>query len=156
MTGRYLNPKRLTQILRRAIIAYESELDDQGYESEEELHKVLLDEFSMSEDEYQKISKSKKGGRRMSAYVHVIPDAEYEILQKYLDEGAVLVRQSIADEIREKTGENPDGLYLYGYDFGGEADVWIDVVRNRDHMAYAAIISAITGAEYDEFDTGDS
>ena len=92
----------------------------------------------------------------MSAYVHVIPDAEYEILQKYLDEGAVLVRQSIADEIREKTGENPDMLYLYGYDFGGEADVWIDVVRNRDHMAYTAIISAITGAEYDEFDTGDS
>ena len=62
---------------------------------------------------------------------------------------------SIADEIREKTGESPDGLYLYGYDFGGEADVWIDVVRNRDHMAYAAIISAITGTEYDEFDTGD-
>ena len=38
----------------------------------------------------------------MSAYVHVIPDEEYEILQKYLDEGAVLVRQSVAEEIREK------------------------------------------------------
>ena len=83
----------------------------------------------------------------MSAYVHVIPDEEYEILQKYLDEGAVLVRQSVAEEIREKTGENPDGLYLDGYDFGGDADVWVDVVRNKDHMAYDAIIREITSTK---------
>lgn len=153
--GRYLSPKRLTQILRRAMIAYESELDDQGYECEEELHKVLLNEFSMNEDEYQKISKSRRGGSRLSAYVHVIPDAEYEILQKYLDEGAVLVRKSVADEIKEKTGENPDGLYLDGYDFGGDADVWVDVVRNKDHMAYDAIIKEITSTE-DDFDNDDT
>ena len=153
--GRYLSPKRLTQILRRAIIAYESELDDQGYECEEELHKVLLNEFSMSEDEYQRISRSKRGGRRLSAYVHVIPDEEYEILQKYLDEGTVLVRKSVADEIKEKTGENPDGLYLDSYDFGGDADVWVDVVRNKDHMAYDAIIKEITGTECD-FDDDDT
>lgn len=150
-----MSPKRLTQILRRAIIAYESELDDQSYECEEELHKVLLNEFSMSENEYQKISKSRRGGRRLSAYVHVIPDVEYEILQKYLDEGAVLVRQSVADEIKEKTGENPDGLYLDGYDFGGDADVWVDVVRNKDHMAYDAIVKEITGTE-DDFDDDDT
>ena len=83
----------------------------------------------------------------MSAYVHVITDEEYEILQKYLDEGAVLVRQSVAEEIREKTGENPDGLYLDGYDFGGDADVWVDVVRNKDHMAYDAIIREITSTK---------
>ncbi len=156
MSGRYLSPKRQMQILRHAIIAYESELDDQGYESEEELHKVLLNEFSMSEDEYQMISRSKRGGRRLSAYVHVVPDEEYEILQKYLDEGAVLVRQSVAEEIREKTGENPDGLYLDGYDFGGDADVWVDVVRNKDHMAYDAIIREITGEEADAFDGVDT
>ena len=92
----------------------------------------------------------------MSAYVHVIPDEEYEILQKYLDEGAVLVRQSVAEEIREKTGENPDGLYLDGYDFGGDADVWVDVVRNKDHMAYDAIIREITGEEADAFDGVDT
>ena len=80
----------------------------------------------------------------MSAIVHVVPEAEYEILQKYLDEGAVLVRQSVADEIKAKTGESPDELYLDGYDFGGEADVWIDVVKNNNHMAYDAIVSEIT------------
>ena len=156
MNGRYLNPKRLTQILRRAIIAYESELDDQDYESEEELHKVLLNEFSMSEVEYQRITKSKRGGRRMSAYVHVIPDEEYEILQKYLDEGAVLVRQSVADEIKEKTGKNPDGLYLDGYDFGGDADVWVDVVSDKSHMACDAILKEITGEEDDDCDDDDT
>ena len=156
MSGRYLSPKRLTQILQCAIIAYESELDDQGYECEEELHKVLLNEFSMSEDEYQKISKSRRGGRRLSANVHVIPDAEYEVLQKYLDEGTILVRQSVANEIKEKTGEDPDGLYLDGYDFGGDADVWVDVVRNKDHMAYDAIIKEITGEEADASDGVDT
>ena len=152
LNTRYLSPKRLTQILRMAIIAYESELDDQDYESEEELHKVLLNEFSMSEAEYQRISKSKRGGRRMSAYVHVIPDEEYEILQKYLGEGSVLVRQSVADEIREKTGRNPDGLYLDGYDFGGDADVWVDVVSDKSHMACDAIIEEITGMASDDSD----
>ena len=92
----------------------------------------------------------------MSAYVHVVPDAEYEILQKYLDEGAVLVRQSVADEIKEKTGEGPAGLYLDGYDFGGEADVWIDVVRDKNHMAYDAIIREIARDQSEDSEADDS
>ena len=134
METTHLSRKKLTQILRHAILAYECELDNQDYESEEELHRVLLNEFKMTEEEYRKISK-RRGGSKLSAYVHVIPDAEYEILQKYLDEGVVLARQSVADEIREKTGESPDGLYLDGYDFGGDADVWVDIARTVDHMA---------------------
>lgn len=150
----HLSEKRLRQILRHAIIAYESELDNQDYESEEELRRVLLNEFSMTQAEYKAITK-RRGGRRVSAYVHVIPDEEYEILQKYLDEGAVLVRQSVADEVKAKTGESPDDLYLDGYDFGGEADIWIDVVRNKNHMAYDAIIREITSTE-DDSDDDDS
>ena len=150
----HLSEKRLRQILRHAIIAYESELDNQDYESEEELRRVLLNEFSMTQAEYKAITK-RRGGRRGSAYVHVIPDEEYEILQKYLDEGAVLVRQSVADEVKAKTGESPDDLYLDGYDFGGEADIWIDVVRNKNHMAYDAIIREITSTE-DDSDDDDS
>ena len=88
METTHLSRKKLTQILRHAILAYECELDNQDYESEEELHRVLLNEFKMTEEEYRKISK-RRGGSKLSAYVHVIPDAEYEILQKYLDEGVV-------------------------------------------------------------------
>lgn len=155
MENTRLSRKRLTQILRHAILAYECELDNQGYESEKELHRVLLNEFRMTEEEYRKISK-RRGGSKLSAYVHVVPDAEYEILQKYLDEGAVLVRQSVADEIKEKTGKSPAGLYLDGYDFGGEADVWIDVVRDKSHMAYDAIVCEIASEQREDSDTDDS
>ena len=155
MENTRLSRKRLTQILRLAILAYECELDNQGYESEKELHRVLLNEFRMTEEEYRKISK-RRGGSKLSAYVHVVPDAEYEILQKYLDEGAVLVRQSVADEIKEKTGKSPAGLYLDGYDFGGEADVWIDVVRDKSHMAYDAIVCEIASEQREDSDADDS
>ena len=155
MENTRLSRKRLTQILRLAILAYECELDNQGYESEKELHRVLLNEFRMTEEEYRKISK-RRGGSKLSAYVHVVPDAEYEILQKYLDEGAVLVRQSGADEIKEKTGKSPAGLYLDGYDFGGEADVWIDVVRDKSHMAYDAIVCEIASEQREDSDADDS
>ena len=155
MENTRLSRKRLTQILRLAILASECELDNQGYESEKELHRVLLNEFRMTEEEYRKISK-RRGGSKLSAYVHVVPDAEYEILQKYLDEGAVLVRQSVADEIKEKTGKSPAGLYLDGYDFGGEADVWIDVVRDKSHMAYDAIVCEIASEQREDSDADDS
>jgi len=155
MENTRLSRKRLTQILRHAILAYECELDNQGYESEKELHRVLLNEFRMTEEEYRKISK-RRGGSKLSAYVHVVPDAEYEILQKYLDEGAVLVRQSVADEIKEKTGKSPAGLYLDGYDFGGEADVWIDVVRDKSHMAYDAIVCEIASEQREDSDADNS
>ena len=155
MENTRLSRKRLTQILRHAILAYECELDNQGYESEKELHRVLLNEFRMTEEEYRKISK-RRGGSKLSAYVHVVPDAEYEILQKYLDEGVVLVRQSVADEIKEKTGKSPAGLYLDGYDFGGEADVWIDVARDKSHMAYDAIVCEIASEQREDSDADDS
>lgn len=46
---------RLKAILSRAITAYEFELDQQDYETEEEAHRVLLNEFGMTEGEYQQI-----------------------------------------------------------------------------------------------------
>lgn len=46
---------RKNRILRNAIYAYESELDTQGYENEEEMHKVLLNKFGMTESEYMEV-----------------------------------------------------------------------------------------------------
>lgn len=42
-------------IIRNAIVAYEFELGQQDYETDEELHDVLLNEFGMNEDEYVQI-----------------------------------------------------------------------------------------------------
>lgn len=46
---------RYKNILRNAIIAYEFELDQQDYESEEDLHAVVLNEFGMTDEEYNYI-----------------------------------------------------------------------------------------------------
>lgn len=47
--------ERLKEIIRNAVIAYEFELDQQDYYTDEEMHKVLLNEFSMTDDEYTEI-----------------------------------------------------------------------------------------------------
>lgn len=47
--------ERLESIVKNAITAYEFELEKQDYETEEELHKVLLTEFNMTEEEYKQL-----------------------------------------------------------------------------------------------------
>lgn len=46
---------RYKNILCRAIIAYEYELENQDYESEEDIHAVVLNEFGMTDQEYHDI-----------------------------------------------------------------------------------------------------
>lgn len=50
---------RYENILRNAIIAYEFELEQQDYETEEDLHTVVLNEFGMTEEEYNHIMRCK-------------------------------------------------------------------------------------------------
>lgn len=52
-----MDGNRLLSILKNAIIAYEFELEQQDYETEEELHKVVLNEFGMTENEYNYVFK---------------------------------------------------------------------------------------------------
>lgn len=48
-----MNRQRALEILKNAIIVYEFELEQQDYETEEELHQVVLNEFGMTENEYK-------------------------------------------------------------------------------------------------------
>lgn len=50
---------RYKNILRRAIVAYEFELEQQDYETEEEIHAVVLNEFGMTDEEYKNIVERK-------------------------------------------------------------------------------------------------
>ena len=52
-----MDGNRLLSILKNAIVAYEFELEQQDYETEEELHKVVLNEFGMTESEYNYVFK---------------------------------------------------------------------------------------------------
>ena len=47
--------ERAIEIIRNAINAYEFELEQQDYLTANELHNVLLNEFTMTEDEYMQI-----------------------------------------------------------------------------------------------------
>jgi hypothetical protein len=53
LTDSLLN--RYKSILRNAIVAYEFELEQQDYETEEDLHAVVLNEFGMTDEEYRYI-----------------------------------------------------------------------------------------------------
>ena len=46
---------RLREILKNAITAYVFELDQQGYYTDEELYQVLLNEFSITTEEFEYI-----------------------------------------------------------------------------------------------------
>ena len=50
-----MTKERLKEILRNAIIAYEFELDQQDYHTDDEMYSVLLNEFNMTENEYEEI-----------------------------------------------------------------------------------------------------
>ena len=50
-----MTTERLKEIVRHAIIAYEFELDQQDYDTDEEMHRVLLNEFNMTDEEYAEI-----------------------------------------------------------------------------------------------------
>ena len=48
-----MNRQRALEVLKNAIVAYEFELEQQDYESEEELHWVVLNEFDLTQEEYE-------------------------------------------------------------------------------------------------------
>ncbi len=79
----------------------------------------------------------------MSIMVKLVPDADYEILRQYLDApGVVLIRKSIARELFGKCTEDVDELEI-DYDFGGEADVWADFIRDDSHYAVEPVRDAL-------------
>lgn len=56
---------------------------------------------------------------------------EYEILRNFLSNGIIIapeVAETLTDEEKEALEAAADN-----YDFGGDADCWIDVVTTRKH-----------------------
>ena len=54
-TANVFEPGRMMTILRNALIAYEFELEGQGYGSQGAMHEVVRNEFGISEEEYRAI-----------------------------------------------------------------------------------------------------
>ena len=69
----------------------------------------------------------------MAAYVKIVPQKDWDVLKKYIRpgfEGMVLIpeerMEQFSDEQKEKASRL-NGRFLLDYDFGGEADYWIDI-----------------------------
>lgn len=67
----------------------------------------------------------------------IVPKEDMAILRKYLScEGIVLIDEAILSELTETQAtyvKKNDDQYA-NYDFGGEADMWVDMVDSTDHM----------------------
>lgn len=63
--------------------------------------------------------------------VKIIPDKDFDLIAGYLDQpGVTLVKESFAKEL----GLNEDNIEDVTYDFGGDADIWVDLVSSDKHM----------------------
>lgn len=74
----------------------------------------------------------------MAATLRIITKEQEQILSTLLEgEGIVLMTEEAAAQVSVQLGvstEELNELYVDSYDYGGEADKWVDVVRNDDHI----------------------
>ena len=64
--------------------------------------------------------------------VKIVPDKDFDLICEYIDEpGVTLIKASTAKEV----GLNEDNIEDVDYsDFGGEADVYVDLVSSDKHL----------------------
>ena len=78
----------------------------------------------------------------MAAYVVKLTEEEWAVLSSItarLEDGGIVVPPDVAKKFEEETGkEIPDGA-LIDYDFGGDPDVWLDILGETDSYQASAI-----------------
>lgn len=69
----------------------------------------------------------------MTVKLKIVPQKDWDILRKYLDaEGVVLVPESNQAGIKRLVNHDiHDDEDIY-YDFGGDANVWVDIAFDED------------------------
>ena len=72
----------------------------------------------------------------MAAVLRLVPQKDWEVLKKYLSgsEGCVLIPETLLYSLPENQRNRLQGSdsSLVEYDYGGEADVWVDMVQSPD------------------------
>ena len=77
------------------------------------------------------------------ATMRIVPKAHWDILQEYLavPSGVVLIREDVLDTMTDEQKaflqENDGGET--NYDFGGEADLWVETVITKDHYFFGSV-----------------
>ena len=83
--------------------------------------------------------------------VKIVPKEDYAVLMRYLDEdGVVLLSEAVLEtfipEVQERFREIEDTPI--DYSFGGEPDIYVDVIRGEHGYAY----QMLAGDEEDDND----
>ena len=88
----------------------------------------------------------------MAAYIVAPSRKDWDVISRFLGdcrEGAIVVPPHVADRFKEKYGkEVPEGD-LVEYDYGGEAQILIDVMHGLDHFSARPVREAV-GVEEEE------
>lgn len=88
----------------------------------------------------------------MAAYVVKLTKEEWDVLASItarLNDGGIVVPPDVAEKFEKETGEEiPDGAMI-DYDFGGDPDVWLDIMED-DNYAAGAIRSHLQLEEKEE------
>lgn len=74
------------------------------------------------------------------AIMRIVPKEDWDVLWKYLGagSGAVLVREDVLTELPDKQREavKESDNNVIDYDFGGDADMWVETVLSADHYFF--------------------
>lgn len=74
----------------------------------------------------------------MAATLRIITKEQEQMLNTLLEgEGIVLMTEEAAERVAKQLSSSPEELnelYVDSYDYGGEADKWVDVVRSEEHL----------------------
>ena len=71
----------------------------------------------------------------MANNIFIVPEKDWEIIRKYISSRNAVVL--IHEDTAKKVGVAQDMLNdSSDYDFGGEADVMLDLVTNKDHYFF--------------------
>ena len=89
----------------------------------------------------------------MAAVLRLVPQKDWEILEKYLSghERCVLIPEILVESLPQKHQEHlqESDCGLVDYDYGGEADVWVDMVRSPDAYFLKGFFEEETDYELD-------
>lgn len=80
------------------------------------------------------------------ATMKIVPKEHWDILQEYLSipcGGVVLIQEDVLDTLTEEQKtflQENDGSYT-DYDFGGDADLWVENVATKNHHFFSSMIT---------------
>lgn len=82
------------------------------------------------------------------AKITIVPDKDWDAIYDYLHNG-VLIPEHVFNSFSPEEQRAIKEANLDNYDFGGDADAWIDTILSRDSYAARAAFEEVLGQNPD-------